>query len=160
MPVLSRLNRIVEVIVENVLAVLLLGITLLLSYNVITRYGFSHSFFWAEEMTNYIIIWMTLLGSGICVRRGLHMSVDIIFLHVIGFLRTFLLLFGIMVSLLFVAMVAVLGYQQVQNVIKYAQLTPALRIPMYIPYLALPIGGLLMVLEYIELFFSKLKGTK
>ena len=158
MHVLSRFNRILELFIENLLAALLLGITLLLSYNVVTRYGFSHSFFWAEELTNYIVIWMTLLGSGICVRRGMHMSVDIIFMHVIGSLRTFLLFFGFFVSLVFVTIIVIIGYQQVQNVIKFAQLTPAMRISMYIPYLAMPVGGLFMALEYIELIYDKLKG--
>lgn len=157
---LNKFNRYAEIVVENLLAVLLLGITFLLCFNVIARYGFSFSIFWAEEITNYIIIWITLLGSGICVRRGLHMSVDIIFIHVIGTLRTVLIIMGIAGSMLFALLIIIVGFQQVQNVINYAQFTPALRLPMYIPYLALPLGGLFMVSEYIELILRRFLADK
>jgi TRAP-type C4-dicarboxylate transport system permease small subunit len=157
---LNKFNRFAETFLENFLGILLLGITFILCFNVIGRYVFLFSLIGAEEITNYIIIWITLLGSGICVRRGMHMSVDIIFNYVIGLPRKFLLLLGIAGSLLFALLIAIVGLQQVQHVIQYPQLTPALRLPMYIPYLALPLGGLFMVSEYIEMILRRLQEIK
>lgn len=152
MSFLSRFNRFSEKIVGSGLAFLLLGITIILCINVITRYGFGYSLFWAEELTNYIIIWITLLGSSLCIRYGMHMSVDVLLQSIKNSLwKTIILFIEVMISLIFVVAITVIGGMQVISVMNSGQISPALMIPMYIPYLALPLGGLLMVFQYVEL---------
>ena len=34
--------------------------------------------FWAEEVTRYVSIWMVFLAAGLGVRRGIHLSADMI----------------------------------------------------------------------------------
>jgi C4-dicarboxylate transporter DctQ subunit len=154
---LSRFNRYAEEIVGAGLAFLLLGITIILCFNVIARYGFGYALFWAEELTNFTIIWITLLGSTLCIRHGMHMGVDILLQHVhSNFGRRIIICIQLIISLIFVAIIALVGSQQVVKIYQFGQISPALMIPMYIPYIALPIGGVLMVLSYLELLLKNI----
>jgi len=46
--------------------------------NVISRYVFSASMIWAEELTQYQMIWITYLGAGLALREGRHVAVDLL----------------------------------------------------------------------------------
>jgi TRAP-type transport system small permease protein len=64
-----RLNR-------WILVALLAGMAVLVIGNVISRYVFSHSFSWVEEVSRYMMIWVTLLGAGSALRVGGHIAID------------------------------------------------------------------------------------
>lgn len=154
---LARVNRFIERIVGGFIASLLLGMSILLFLNVIGRYFFGFSLPWSEELTNYSIIWITFLGSGICVRKKIHVSVDLLFQYISGIPMKVIYMLILIGSLSFVLFMGITGVKLVSGVYSSGQLSTALRIPMYIPYLALPLGGLFMALEFAELIFQELK---
>jgi TRAP-type transport system small permease protein len=61
---------------KAVLMVLLSLMSVLVIANVISRYAFSYSFTWVEEVTRYMMIWATFLGAGLALRVGGHIAVD------------------------------------------------------------------------------------
>lgn len=56
--------------------VLLAAMAVLVIANVISRYVFSHSFNWVEELSRYLMIWATFLGAGLALRVGGHIAID------------------------------------------------------------------------------------
>ena len=54
---------------EFLMAVLLLLITVIISYSVVMRYVFNDSPTWAEEITRFFFIWSAFLSIGLCIRR-------------------------------------------------------------------------------------------
>lgn len=154
---LSQINRFIERVIGGFIALLLFSMSILLFVNVIGRYFLGFSFPWSEELTNYSIIWITFLGSGICVRKKIHVNVDLLFQYITGVPMKVIYILILIGSLSFVLFMGVTGLKLVNGVYSSGQLSTALRIPMYIPYLALPLGGLFMALEFAELIFKELK---
>ncbi len=148
---LSKFNRTVEKMIAPVIAVALLFITLMLFSNVIGRYVFGVSLKWAEELTNYIIIWITFLGGVVCLRKGMQITMDAFVLQLNGSMQVFVARLTSALGLLFSLATVWLSYKLVMMVLPTGQVSPAMMVPMFIPYLVLPLSGLLMAMEYLEL---------
>jgi len=152
--VLRKINGFLEIAVGALIGLVLLGATLLLCMNVITRYGFGYSLAWGEEVTTYGIIWITFLGSGICVRRGLHVSVDAFIQLLPPGGRRFM---GMVVNLAGLALSVVLllvGWVLTMKVAASGQVSPAMMMPMKFAYFSLVAGAAFMILEYIEVILD------
>ncbi len=118
--------------------------------NVVTRYGFGFSIAWAEEVSGFLMIWITYIGAGLALRQGRHVAIelfqDMLPPRMCRAVRTVLGM-GILV---FFAFLAYLGFQFV--VFGWAQDTPVTLIPRGIPYLAIPLGALLLGAHLILVF--------
>jgi TRAP-type C4-dicarboxylate transport system permease small subunit len=141
--VLERVDRGLCVANRAVLATLLAVMALLVFGNVVLRYLFGISLSWVEELTRYMMIWLTWLGAGLALREGAHIAIDtlqqalpeigarllrgIVAIAVIGF-------FGALVWL---------GWRY--SMFAWRQETAVLRLPAGLVYLAIPIGSALML---------------
>ncbi len=45
--------------------------------NVVTRYGFGFSIAWAEEVSGFLMIWITYIGAGLALRQGRHVAIEL-----------------------------------------------------------------------------------
>lgn len=60
---------------EEVLCAALLGVMALITFaNVITRYLLKFSLAFTEELVVSLFVWVTLLGTAVAFRRGLHLG--------------------------------------------------------------------------------------
>jgi len=57
-------------------AMMFITIMLLLSLQVISRYVFSHSLAWTEELSTTLFVWMTYLGVSSAVTYRKHLRID------------------------------------------------------------------------------------
>ena len=120
--------------------------------NVITRYVFNFSIIWAEEVSQYLMIWIAYLGAGLALREGRHVAVEMLqdrLPKALG--RRLRMAVGGLVFL-FLGVITVLGFQFAAFV--WSQETPVLNISLGIPSLAIPIGTLLFALHLILMFRS------
>lgn len=117
---------------------------------VILRYVGGTGFFWAEELVVYTIIWTTFLAAGAAVRTGEHLTVELIHL-VLGrrYNVSIARVIGV-VGLAGAVALTILGLELVMTQQQYGQLSPALQLPMWIVYLAMPLSGLLMAIRFIQ----------
>ncbi|HEU5176787.1 MAG TPA: TRAP transporter small permease [Burkholderiales bacterium] len=60
------------------LILLLAAMALLVFANVISRYLLNFSWIWIEELTRYMMVWVGFLGSGLVLRLGAHIAVDVL----------------------------------------------------------------------------------
>lgn len=81
-PTKQRLLAVVDHIIENIenyiMSVGLLAISAIVFSNVIARYFFATSFSWSEELSRYIIVWITFVGVSSCARHDAHVKVDVL----------------------------------------------------------------------------------
>jgi C4-dicarboxylate transporter DctQ subunit len=63
---------------ENLIAIFLGLMTLITFANVIARYVFNDNLLWALQTTVFLFAWMVLLGAAYCVKKSLHLGVDIL----------------------------------------------------------------------------------
>jgi TRAP-type C4-dicarboxylate transport system permease small subunit len=122
---------------------ILAAMALMVFANVALRFLTDHSILWVEEVSRYLMIWLTFLGAGLVLRYGGHIGIDalqealpvqapairaIIFVLLLGFFA-FMVWIGTRYAML-----------------TWSQTTPVLEIPVGIVYAAMPVGfGLLIV---------------
>ncbi len=59
-------------LLERICTVLFLFMTVILFVQVVLRYVFAESLFWAEEAARYSMVWLIFLGSVIAAWQGAH----------------------------------------------------------------------------------------
>ena len=141
---LVRLNRWLVIALMGVMAVLVFA-------HVVSRYSFNHSIIWVEELTRYMMVWVGFIGSGLVLRFGAHVAVDV-FQDLLP-ARAAQALRASIVVILAVTFAAMtwLGFRYVA--FAWDQETPVLNWNFGIVYLAIPIGSLLMLAHL--LFIAK-----
>jgi C4-dicarboxylate transporter DctQ subunit len=138
------------------IGVLLLATCVILFLNVVLR-SLGYSMKWAEEFTRYAIVWITFMGSAICVERNMHVGIDALPSHLNERARTVLKVVVDVIGLLFSVVMVVLGVQMVAQAIRFQQKTAAMMISMAIPYIGIPLGCVLMVVKYFEQIWLGIK---
>ncbi|MEP9367173.1 TRAP transporter small permease [Xanthobacter sp. VNH20] len=73
---LHRLDRAVLAVNRALMIIALAGMAVLIFANVLLRYLAHDGLVWAEEVSRYLMLWMTFLGIGPVLRLGGHMAVD------------------------------------------------------------------------------------
>jgi len=68
--------KVADRIEDGIIALLLVGMTLLVFMEVVLRFGFNESIHWAEEMTLLLAGWFVLYGASYGVKVGAHIGVD------------------------------------------------------------------------------------
>jgi TRAP-type C4-dicarboxylate transport system permease small subunit len=129
--------------------------TSIMLYQVVLRYCFNAANIWAEELAKFMFVWVTLLGASMAIRRNVHLRVDLF----VGLLPpkprftvqivTYTLILGFLIYLCFLA-VELISNTTVNR-------SAGLRVPMAIPYSAILVGGVLMVLACIEFIGKKVE---
>lgn len=150
---LDAVRRLTKIFIVSIFAVQVLVVF----SQVVWRFVFNNPFSWSEELARYLQVWLILLTSAVCVRKGRHLAVDYL-THVMPFRATKILMsISLGLSLIFSGVVVIFGIELIAVTIH--QITPALQVPIAVVYLAFPICGVLMLLEGLVLFF-KLGGVK
>ncbi len=142
--------RLLDKIEEYFCGAALLTATLIVFTNVILRYVFKAGTSWAEELVKYLMIWITFIGSSICVRKKAHVSIDFFYeMMPIKSKRVATIIIDI-VALFFTGSMAFYGSKLVQFSISTGQVSPALQLPMWVAYSAIPLGFILMSFRLVQ----------
>jgi TRAP-type C4-dicarboxylate transport system permease small subunit len=128
-----------------VLIGLMASMAVLVIANVFARYLFNHSFIWAEELSRYLMIWVGFLGSGLVLRVGAHIAVDVLQDVLPRVAAQGLRVLVVAVLVVCIGAMGWLGVQYVQ--FAWGQETPALNWNFGLIYLAIPLGAVLMLVH-------------
>lgn len=140
---MARLERIFVALNAAVVIAILSAMAIVVGANVGLRYFTSQSLPWADEVARYLMIWMTFVGAGLVLRIGGHVAITN-FQEVLPGLAQRLLRAAIVLGLLgFFAFMVWVGWQYAQRM--QFQRTPALRLPFFYIYLAMPVGFALLI---------------
>jgi len=137
--VLLRLNRWLVIVILAAMALMVFA-------NVALRFLTDISILWVEEVSRYLMIWLTFFGAGLVLRYGGHIGIDtlqdaypkqapavraVIFVLLLGF-------FGFMVWI---------GTRYAT--LTWGQTTPVMEIPVGFVYLAMPVGFALLIVHLL-----------
>ncbi len=139
---------------EVVIALLLAEIILVGFAAVVARYLLSSlvSLYWADELIRYSFIWSVLLVSPLVIRRGANLELDIFIRLFPQWIRRVIALVNATVILVFLLVLIVYGVVTVR--VNLNHLSAALEISLAWIYLAVPVGGLLMLGEYVVILIG------
>jgi C4-dicarboxylate transporter DctQ subunit len=114
--------------------------SLVVIVQVFSRYIFNFSFVWAEELVRYLMIWMVMLGSALVQSRNEHIRIDFFPMLAGPRGRRLMEIAFRLATLFFLGIIAYKGFQ-----ISYFNRlfeSSGLRISMFWPTLAIPIGAI------------------
>jgi TRAP-type C4-dicarboxylate transport system permease small subunit len=136
-----RTNR----LAEGAMALCLAVMTLLVGGDLLGRTLLHHSLFFTDELTRYLLVWTAFLGMSVGVYRGAHPGVDSLVRRLPARLARPAAGLALLLTLLFFAVL--IGHGSLLSLRTWSQRSPSLGLPMSLPYLAVPAGGLLMFLH-------------
>ncbi len=115
---------------------------------------------WAQELCIYLFVWMAKFGAAYGVRIGIHVGVDVLVGMVNERWRHVLVITSFLAGALFTAIVAWIGGKFVYGIAQTAQVSADLEVPVWIVYLAVPAGSLLMCFRFLQALVAYLRtGT-
>jgi TRAP-type C4-dicarboxylate transport system permease small subunit len=144
--------------VNNIVEYLLIVITGVAAISVIlgvfNRFIFRFTFLsWTNELSQYLLIWMSMLGASVVTKRGVHVSITFILNKLRKKYQYWVTIVNIIVVMIFLGYVIIYGFKL--TISQIGQLSPMMGISMGLVYLSVPVGSLIMIIHFI----AKLKLT-
>lgn len=151
--------------VEKWIAGILMSFALVLSfYSVVARYVLHVPLDWSDEVSVYAIVWCTFFGISSLIKADENVRMDLFFQRLSEKRKDILQFYHTFLGLAFLLVVVWGGYLLVRNAHStHITSESHLKIPMYVPYLVMPLGGLLLSLRMFErlvLLGGRLKGQR
>jgi len=174
------LGKILDHLEEWLISALIAGATLLIFFAVVHRYGtglsidlskwaavhgldtlaaISMSIFqwfiawdvsWAQELCIIMFVWMAKFGAAYGVRTGVHVGVDVAINQLEPPSRYWVVLFGLAAGAFFTFTIGSFGLRFVLHMYETGQQSNDLEAPMWIVYLAIPVGSYLMCFRFVQ----------
>ncbi len=146
----SLLDKIVSVINQSIaIAGLSLGVSISF-INVIARYIFNSSLTWASELSIFLFIWSIFFGAAYCFKKDAHICVNLLLDNVPTKVAKVMLIISHLISFVFLLAVAWYGYKYILLELHLGEMSVDLNIPMWIPYLVLPLAFISAAFRVLE----------
>ncbi|SDJ10430.1 TRAP transporter small permease [Salimicrobium halophilum] len=145
---------------EKIILVLTLVVMVALIFGqVVGRYVFSSAPSWTEEIARYVHIFQVWVGASYAVKMREHIRVDAFVTRFYGLPRKIIETISMLLWFFLVLFLAYFGTQLVLDTMSYGQQSPAMRIPMWIPMIAVPLGSIGMSIRLIFRMIDIWKGN-
>ena len=145
---------------EGIIWIVMLEMVLLSFSQVVMRYVFHTAFSWSEEVLRYQLVFITFFDANTGVKQDVHISVKAVQMGLPSRWSHYLQLAVSVISSAFSFVLCYYSTLLSLDVMSFGQLTPALGIPSFIPYLSIPVGSFLMGIRFGIQFFSLLRVNR
>jgi C4-dicarboxylate transporter, DctQ subunit len=151
---INKLNK----IEEGCAAFALIGIVFLTFIETVLRYTISYTFSWFGEVANYVIIFSTYLGAAIGVKYGTHFSMEALTEYCPDRISHLLKTMAYFISAVMAIFLVYYGFKHLINLKSFGVKSPAMQIPMFIPYIPIPLFSITMAFRFFALSCIHFKG--
>jgi len=132
--------------------------TFIVVIEVVLRYAFGHSLYFAEELSRLTFVWAGFLAISVALRKGIHACVVLVVDALPRVAKRYVTLFShatVLFFLLFIffSSLTVLPHQ-------WIQFTPTMEIRMFWFYLSVPVGVGLMIVQLFPIIQRTMKEEK
>ena len=179
-PSRSRWGDRIDHLEESFIAIVLGLMTVITFVNVVARYVFNDNLLWALEVTVFLFAWLVLIGVSYCVKKNLHLGVDVVVNLLPPKLKRLAALTAVVACLAFALLIlkgswdywypfatkrAWLETDDVPMPELLQFLKDAMnegerweKLPRFIPYFALPLGMALLTFRFLQVAWRVFKG--
>ncbi len=154
------MKKILNLLVGTSAALTAFGIAagvLLAFVNVVARYLFESSLTWAGELTIYLFLWSIFFGAAYCFKTDAHISVDVFLQKASPRFAKILRLLTLFITILYIGAIAYFGYQYVLLYIDLGEVSIDLDIPLWIPYVVIPVSFGISTVILLDKIITTLK---
>jgi len=101
-----------------------------------------------------MFVWMAKFGAAYGVRTGIHVGVDVLVNRLSDRIRKKVILFSLLAGAFFTGIVAAFGTTFVWQLAHTDSTSPDMELPMWIVYLAIPLGSGLMCFRFLQVAWT------
>lgn len=102
---------------------------------------------WAEEFARYLMIWMAFIGAALVMQEDGHYKMTAIVDALPGRTGKLVKTVSLIVLIAFMIILAKVGFDCCFKIAAMGQRSPTLKLPMWIPYAAIPAGMIMGILQ-------------
>lgn len=155
MNVLSKIFKLVENVIDKLTFILFSAMTLIVFIQVVSRYVFGSSIFWAEEFARYSMIWIAFLGTAMGIKEDAHTKIEF-FVNLLPLsLQKVVNVINCVLCIIFVGVISYFAIEMMAFTMQ--TLSPSLRIPLGLIQMILPISSVLMIIYLIGQIVKSIK---
>lgn len=151
-------NKVLERIQEIFVGVMMAGMTIMISLQIIFRYIVLKPISWSEEAARYMMVWAIYVGAALAVKRGKHMAVNFFVSKAPPKQRKIIMALSNLIFITFCLFMLKQGFMVIGHLLRLGQVSAAIGLPMYFVYLAPIISFSLMCLHLIIQIYQIITG--
>jgi len=129
---------------EVLLSIMLLSMLVICSMQVIWRYVIQMSLSWSEELARYIFVWLVWLAAAYATKKMRHLRISFLKEAAPQKYQWVFDLVSLCVMVVFAVIMSVIAVDMMEMIVETGQRSPAMGLPMWIPYMAVPVGMILI----------------
>lgn len=152
------IKKVIDNIEEIVCLIALSVMTMLTFANVVTRYVFNFSMNFAEEISTYMFVLLSLFGASIAAKRGAHLGFTLLADHVPKIVAQIFEVLSAVAGILFAGVICYYGVSMTITQFQRGQLSLGAQVPEWIYGSFVPLGAFFLLLRFIELLVKALRG--
>lgn len=147
--------------IEEILCAICLSVMTMIAFiNVIARFLLSASLSFTDEITTYLFVLLSLLGSAVAAKRGAHLGLTVVLDVVSPSVRKVLKTIGFLFAVLFSGSIFYYGIFMVKSQMERGQITANMQWPEWIFGSFVPIGAFFLTIRFIQVFIYELKTNE
>lgn len=150
----GRIDRAWSAIERGVLSITVLAMSAMLVGNALSRYLFSKSWGFTEEIGQLSVIVMTFMGIGYAARKSMHIEMSGFYDLLPEKIQRYLKMFINLITAIVMLICSYLGFKYVSHLFDIGQVTTILRLPLYTVMAVVPLGFLLAFIRYLTDFIK------
>lgn len=154
---MRAMARAFDFLEEGLIVLGLAFMTVMNFVNVVSRYCFTNSFSFTEEITVMAFVWVSMLGIAAGFKRSSHLGMSYFVELFPQKMQAFMALFSMFCSVAMMAIMIDEGIVMVEGQIMLGARTPALELPVMVQGLAVPVGGGLIALRALGAGYREFK---
>lgn len=148
---MTRLSASVDVLARWFVVLAVVVMTVAVAFDIVLR-AFGYALYWADELSRYLFVWITFVGAGVALKKAELTNVTIVIDRLPSLLRRILSVVVRIAAMVFLVVIAIYGFKL--GLAQKTQVSPNLQLPMIWPYLAVPVGSVVMIFHLIAAFFA------
>ncbi|SHJ99027.1 TRAP transporter small permease [Paramaledivibacter caminithermalis] len=152
MSFIKRILDFSDKIFEYIAMTFIVLMTLIITLQVVTRYCFSMTPRWSEEVALILMVWFGFMGIAIGVKKGIHISIEYFVSLCPPSIQKVLMKINDIIVGIFGLMLVVYGIRLVK--VTGTSTLPATQWPGYILYFMVPVSGAMIVCYCIAKLFG------
>ncbi|MCD8082540.1 MAG: TRAP transporter small permease [Clostridiales bacterium] len=145
---MKALRKVLTQLLDILAGVSLLAMVILTCWQVFTRYILGNPSSWSEELVAYLFGWASLFGAALVTGERGHMNIPVVVDMMGAGAQKALAIFGELIAFAFSLIVLLYGGLKITS-LAMGQMTSALGVQVGVFYVAMPIGGILIMLYTI-----------
>lgn len=154
MKAFTQTLNLLDSILNRFLQCLLVLVTLVVSWQVFSRYVLNDPSSFTEELARFLLIWITLLGCVLAYRHNHHLGLDMVYTQTQGAYRKamYFVIHGA-VGFFALCVMVIGGFLLMNMTEKLGQTSPVMGIDISAVYSVVPLSGVLIVIYSLNALF-------